>query len=400
LTSRNAPSNNGAKAMQAQKTVSLKKIASYDYPAVKQALDEIIIRLSGGWQALVPTGARVLIKPNFLRPAPAEDVVSPNPAVVRAVVEGCLAAGAGKIIIGDSPGFGTAGKVAQACGVMQVARDFNIEVVDFNQSVTIDAPARFTHRHFEVAREAAEADVIINLPKFKTHAMMGLTLAVKNLYGVIVGRQKARWHYQSGQSHQHFARFLLELAYTLKPAISILDAVIGMEGNGPGRGTARRLGYLAASRDMISLDAVATHLAGFPVQQMYILPEAQRLGFETNPENITCIGDALAGLHINDLIPAKPMAVEGPTFLRPLSWIANKFVTTRPRVEEDKCCRCGICLEACPAHCMLLPDKGPVLIDTKDCIRCFCCQELCPEGAIHAHDAFGVHLLRRWGLEG
>jgi len=386
--------------MQAEKKVFIKKTPDYDYSGIKESLDEMIAGLAGGWQAIVPAGARVLIKPNFLKPAPAEAAVSPHPAVMRAVVEGCLAAGAGKIIIGDSPGFGTAGKVAHACGIMQVAREFNIEVVDFSESVTIETPPGFMHRRFEVAREAVAADVIINLPKFKTHAMMGLTLAVKNLYGVIVGRQKARWHYQSGRSHQHFARFLLELAYTLKPAISILDAVVGMQGNGPSSGDPRSLGYLAASRDMVSLDTVATHLAGFPVKQMYVLPEAQRIGFETNPEKIPCIGDTPTDLHINDLIPARPMPVEGPAFLRSISWLANRFVTTRPRVNADLCCRCGVCLEACPATCMTLPDKSPVAIDTKACIRCFCCQELCPEGAIRAHDAFGVHLLRRLGLEG
>ena len=179
-----------------------------------------------------------------------------------------------------------------------------------------------------------------------------------------------------------------------------VDRRIAPEGNGPGRGTARQLGYLAASRDMVSLDAVATHLAGFPVQQMCVLPEARSMGFEINPGEIACIGDEPTGLHINDLIPAKPMAVEGPAFLRPISWIANQFVTTRPRVDAALCKRCGICLEACPAQCMTLPDSGPVKIDTRECIRCFCCQELCPEGALHAHDAFGVHLLRRFGLEG
>jgi uncharacterized protein (DUF362 family)/NAD-dependent dihydropyrimidine dehydrogenase PreA subunit len=386
--------------MQAGKIVSIKKTPDYDFTGIKQTLDEVISGLPGGWQAIVPAGACVLIKPNFLKPAPAEAAVSPHPVVMRAVVEACLAAGAGKIVIGDSPGFGTAGKVAEACGIMQVARDYGIEVVDFSESVTIEAPPGFIHRRFEVAREAAEADVIINLPKFKTHAMMVLTLAVKNLYGVIVGRQKARWHFQSGREYHHFARFLLELAYTLKPAVSILDAVVGMQGNGPSSGEPRLLGYLAASRDMVSLDAVAAHLAGFSPQQVYTLAEAQRMNFAVDYQKIDCIGDPLDGLRINDLVPASQMAVEGPPFLRPLSWLLNRFVTTRPKVETGLCRRCGVCLEACPAQCMTLPGKGPVKIDTQACIRCFCCQELCPEGALHAHDAFGVHVLRRLGLEG
>ncbi len=386
--------------MQPDEAVYIKNVPDYDYPRVKQALDGMIGAMPGGWQAIVPGGARVLIKPNFLKPAPAQAAVSPHPAVMRAVIEGCIAAGAGHIVIGDSPGYGSAGRVAEACGVLQVAREFGIEVVNFSQSVTIEAPPGFIHRRFEVAREAAEADVIINVPKFKTHAMMVLTLAVKNLYGVIVGRQKARWHFQSGRDYRHFARFLLELACTLKPAVSILDAVVGMEGNGPSSGTPRRLGYLAASKNMVSLDAVAAHLAGFSPQQVYTLIEAGRMGFTVAAHELACIGDPLDGLRIRDLKPAGQMSVEGPAFLRPVSWLVNRFVTTRPRVDAALCRRCGICLEACPAQCMILADKGPVAINTKACIRCFCCQELCPEGAVHAHDAFGVHLLRRLGLEG
>jgi uncharacterized protein (DUF362 family)/NAD-dependent dihydropyrimidine dehydrogenase PreA subunit len=386
--------------MQTDKTVHVKNVSDYDYPRVKQALDDMIGAMPGGWQAIVPTGARVLIKPNFLKPAPAEAAVSPHPAVMRAVIEGCIAAGAGHISIGDSPGYGTAGRVAEACGVMQVAREFGIEVLNFSESVTVEAPAGFIHRRFEIAREVAEADVIINVLKFKTHAMMVLTLAVKNLYGVIVGRQKARRHFQSGRDYQHFARFLLELAYTLKPAVSILDAVVGMEGNGPSSGTPRPLGYLAASKDMVCLDAVAAHLAGLSAQQVYTLTEARRMGLSVDVEEITCIGDPLDGLRTHDLKLAGQMSVEGPAFLRPVSWLVNRFVTTKPKVDAALCCRCGICLDACPARCMTLADKGPVAINTKACIRCFCCQELCPEGAIHAHDAIGVHLLRRLGLEG
>jgi len=386
--------------MQIDKTVHVTNVPDYDYPRVKQALNAMLGAMPGGWQAIVPRGARVLIKPNFLKPAPAQAAVSPHPAVMRAVIEGCMAAGAGHIVIGDSPGYGTAPRVAEACGVMQIAREFGIEVINFSQSVTIDAPSGYIHRRFEVAREAAEADVIINLPKLKTHAMMVLTLAVKNLYGVIVGRQKARRHFQSGRDYHHFARFLLELAYTLKPAVSILDAVVGMEGNGPSSGTPRPLGYLAASRDMVCLDAVAAYLAGVPAQKVYTLAEARRMGFTVDMEEITCLGDPLDGLRISDLKLAGQMSVEGPAFLRPLAWLVNRFVTTQPRVDAALCRRCCICLEACPAQCMTLADKGPVAINTKACIRCFCCQELCPEGAICAHDAFGVHMLRRLGLEG
>jgi len=386
--------------MMQPKAVSLYHCADYTCPEVKAAVAKIGTDLRGGWSRIIRPGATVLIKPNLLKPALPEQAVSPHPAVVRAVAELCLEAGAGRIMIGDSPGIGSARKVAERCGLLAVARDLGIEVIEFAESVEIAAPQGFVHRSFRVARPVAEADIIVNLPKFKTHAMMVLTLAVKNLYGALVGKQKARWHFQSGRNYDHFARLLLELAYTIKPAISILDAVVGMQGNGPGNGSPRHLGFLAGSEDMLCLDRIATEISGIDPARIYTLQVAKSLGCDIELSHIPLAGDPLSMFKIADLEPAGPMSVEGPRMLRPLAWPLRRFMTTRPTLDRKACKGCGLCVQACPALSISQAEPHrPVSINQATCIRCFCCQELCPEGAIKAQDAVGVRILKALGWE-
>jgi uncharacterized protein (DUF362 family)/Pyruvate/2-oxoacid:ferredoxin oxidoreductase delta subunit len=362
---------------------------------VKEAVVKLGENSTGGWASILPRGSKVLIKPNLLTPAMAEQCVSPHPAVVRALIELCRDAGAASITIGDSPGFGTAQKVAAKCGILDVARELGVEVINFADSITVPAPAGFHNRSFSIARDIVEADVVINLAKFKTHAMMVITLSVKNMFGAFVGKHKAQWHLQSGRSHDHFARMLVELAYTVKPAISVLDAVIGMEGNGPGSGKPRKLGFLAASRDMVSLDRVACAIAGVAPDKVYIFKAARNLGLAVDLEGIRLSGDSIKPLSITDLKPASMMHVEGPAYFRPFAGLLRRSLTTRPAVDASRCKGCAICRKACPAAAITQPAPGAcVRIDDGSCIRCYCCQELCPEGAIAPRDAWALRLIK------
>jgi uncharacterized protein (DUF362 family)/Pyruvate/2-oxoacid:ferredoxin oxidoreductase delta subunit len=381
---------------QQERTVTVRRCASYDAALVKEAVIRLGEDTAGSWANSIPHGAKVLLKPNLLTPATAEQCVSPHPAVVRALVELCRDAGAASITIGDSPGFGTAQKVAAKCGILEVARELGVAVVDFVDSVRVPAPAGFHNRSFSIARDIVEADVVINLAKFKTHAMMVMTLAVKNMFGSFAGKQKAQWHLQSGRSQEHFARMLVELAYTVRPAISVLDAVIGMEGNGPNSGSPRKLGFLAASRDMVSLDRVACAIAGVAPDTVYIFKAARDLGLAVDLEGIRLLGDPIEPLKITDLKPAALIHVEGPAYFRPFAGLLRRWLTAWPAVDASRCKGCGLCREACPAHAITQPAPGAcVHIDDESCIRCYCCQELCPEGAIAPRDAWLLRMLKK-----
>ena len=379
-----------------ERSVSVRHCSRYDASLVRDAVRKLGHDIAGGWANIITPGSRVLIKPNLLTAATAEQCVSTHPEVVRAVIEECRAAGAGSITLGDSPGMGTAQKVAGKCGILAVASELGVELINFEDSVTLAAPDFFQNRSFRIARAVAEADLVVNLAKFKTHAMMVMTLSVKNMFGAFVGRQKAQWHLQSGRKQEHFARMLVELAYLIRPAVSVIDAVIGMEGNGPNSGSPRALGFLAASRDMLSLDRVACDIGGVSPEKVYIFKAAEGLGLACDMEGIRLAGDPLDPLKIKDLKPAALMHVEGPAFFRPVAGLLRSLLTTRPEVDPARCRGCGVCLEACPAEAISRkkPDSAVGISDAA-CIRCYCCQELCPEGAIAARDAWGLRMIKK-----
>ncbi len=382
------------------KPVYLHKCSEYDYPAIKKAVVNIGDELVGGWNTFIPDGAKVLLKPNLLMSSEPAKAITTHPFIVKAVAEVCKDAGASKVTIGDSPALGSTRKVAEKTGVLSATEEASAEIGDFTESVKVSTAKDFMHRNFTIAKEVTDADIIINLPKFKTHALMVLTLSIKNNYGLFVGKQKMRWHLQSGRDYDYFARLLVELAYTVKPSLSIIDAIVGMEGNGPSNGTPRNLGFIAASEDMVSLDSVCTEIAGVKPDKNYCLKVAKEMGFETELKDIPLKGDPIEKFKVDDFKMASTMAIDGPLIIRPFVWMLRPLCTIKPHVNKGLCKGCGICMRSCPPQSISLSEKkGVVSIDHSKCIRCFCCQELCPEGAIHAKDSIGVKIMKALGLE-
>ena len=208
----------------------------------------------GGMGAFVRPGERVLLKPNMLSVKSPEQAVTTHPAVVRVVAELVREAG-GQVLIGDSPGIGGFQRVADKSGIARAAAESGAELVEFND--TVDLPGSGTFRRITLARAYWEADKIINLPKLKTHEMMTMTCAVKNLFGAVVGAEKAGWHLKAGTSREQFARLLLEIYLLKKPALNIVDAIVAMEGNGPGSGDPLQVGALIAGVNPVAVDVVA-----------------------------------------------------------------------------------------------------------------------------------------------
>src|SRR5271169_5492685 len=254
--------------------VSVVRCEDYDSArtilAVKHAVD-----LLGGMGAFVKPRDRVLIKPNLLKARTPDAAVTTHPEIVRAVIRLVHEQG-GKALVGDSPGIGDVKKVAEKAGILDVVNEEGAQLEDLSDAVQVKNNGRF--QHIEVARSAYEADVLINLPKLKTHGMTTLTGAVKNLFGCIPGKRKVQWHFNTGVNHELFMKMLLELYTLLKPGLTIMDAVVGMEGNGPGSGDPRHIGALLAGRDAVSIDAVSAHLLGVKVDKIPLLLAARSQG--------------------------------------------------------------------------------------------------------------------------
>ncbi|ABQ28155.1 DUF362 domain-containing protein [Geotalea uraniireducens] len=369
--------------------VAIERVNVYERDAIKSGIIRLLAPL-GGMGAFVGPGERVLLKPNMLSAKPPEAAVTTHPEVLRAVVELVQEAG-GVALVGDSPGIGGIDRVAERSGMLSVINETGAELTEFAESVEVSGAGTF--KRFALARPYLEADKIINLPKLKTHEMMTMTCAVKNLFGAVVGHAKAGWHLKAGADREMFARMLVELYLLRKPDLTIVDAVIAMEGNGPGSGDPRQVGLLLAGANAVSVDVIAAEIAGIPKKLLYVEQVAARLGIDGADRSTI----STAGLSVDEACVADfrlPHISDVQFGLPP--FLKNRlrhYLTSRPCVMPEKCRLCGICRDACPPHAIEIRD-GKLHFDYHACIRCFCCRELCPDGALDVKDGALSRLIK------
>jgi uncharacterized Fe-S center protein len=249
----------------------------------------------------------------------------------------------------------------------------------------VDVKGR-SFKHLRLARTAVEAGGLVNLAKFKTHGQMGLTLAVKNLFGCVPGFAKPTWHLKAGDDRDAFARLLVDVAASLPARLHVLDAVVAMEGNGPGAGTPRPLNALLASVDPVALDRVACEFVGFPPAALGLFRAARDLGFgETERNRIEVLGDDVRSLAVTNFRPASTVGILATIPLpHSVSSHLRTALTPSPALFANRCRACGRCATVCAAKAIRFDDRGRPLIRRDSCVRCLCCQEICPEGAIKA----------------
>lgn len=357
--------------------IQLIRCEKYDYDLVKVAIIRLLEPL-GGIKAFVRPGETVLLKPNMLSVKSPDQAVTTHPTVVRAVAELVRDTGA-RVLIGDSPGIGSFQKVAERSGIARAAAESGAELVEFNSTAELTGTGVF--KRITLARAYWEADKIINLPKLKTHEMMTLTCAVKNLFGAVVGTEKAGWHLKAGTSREQFARLLLEICLMKKPALNIVDAIVAMEGNGPGNGDPLQVGALIAGANPVAVDLVAGRLAGIPAELLHVEREAERMGLPgCTMADVEIGGDGL------ESFPLKPFRLPGgldvqfglPAFLKNS---LKRYLTARPEADRSRCVLCGICRDACPPVAIEIKNSA-LTVDQERCIRCWCCRELCPHDAM------------------
>jgi uncharacterized protein (DUF362 family)/ferredoxin len=370
--------------------VVLQSVSDYRPENIEVAVAKILEPL-GGMAAFVSPGQKVLVKPNMLAGKSPEKAVTTHPEIVRTVI--CLAQRAGGIVsVGDSPGVGSPRQVAARCGILEVIEETGAAFAPFTDSIRV-RPAGSTFHELEIARDILDADVVINLPKLKTHQMMGLTCSVKNLFGAVVGMRKPRLHLQAGSDKAIFALMLLELSEHIRPALTIVDAVTAMEGNGPGSGDPVHVGALLAGSEPLAVDAVAIRLLGLRPGKVW----TQRIALENGRngarfEEVELLGDDPDRLRPTSFRPAKDTDIHFglPSFVRePLKRSLSAF----PAPDMERCELCGLCIEHCPPHVMSV-ERKKLEIDYSRCIGCFCCQELCPRGALLTRQGLLLRLSR------
>lgn len=261
-------------------SVSLLKATTYDVALLEQQLRTLLLPL-GGMEAYVKPGQRVLLKPNLLTAARPTKECTTRPEVVYCVAKLVQEVG-GKPFLGDSPAFGSAHGVAKANGLLQWAQKIDLPIVELHgKRYNLEPPKEDRDLNFDhllLSKEAMEADVVINLPKVKSHVQLTLTLGVKNLFGCVPGKMKAWWHMEAGKDRQRFAQMLVETAQAIDPDLTILDGIIGHEGNGPSGGEPRRLGVLGASPDVYALDRAMLDVLQLDPAQIPTVAASQRLG--------------------------------------------------------------------------------------------------------------------------
>ncbi|MGF1566669.1 MAG: DUF362 domain-containing protein [Nodosilinea sp.] len=263
--------------------VSLIRARSYHLPDLRLKLHEVLEPL-GGMATFVKPGDRVLLKPNLLTGARPTKACTTRPEVIYSVTQMVREAG-GQPFLGDSPAFGSAHGVAKANGLLPLAAELNLPIVELHgQRYPTDNP---DFDHLRLSKEAMAADVIINLPKAKSHVQLTLTLGVKNLFGCVPGKMKAWWHMEAGKDVQRFGTMLVETARLLNPALTIIDGIIGHEGNGPSNGEPRELGVLGASPNVFALDRAMVEVLRVDPITVPTVAQSMRLGLCPAWEEIT-----------------------------------------------------------------------------------------------------------------
>lgn len=371
-----------------------------DYTQVQQQTDALI-HLAGGLANFIQPGENIVLKPNLLMAASPEKHATTHPTVVSAVATRVRQFGA-RPVLAESPGSGyphnkhTFARTYDKCGMSEAVHIAGIEAnVDEGWQV-ISYPEGHFIKRFEVINPVLKADGVINLCKLKTHGFMSMTGAVKNCFGVIPGLAKPGYHAKL-QKKELFARMLLDLCNFVAPRLSIMDAVVAMEGEGPSAGTPRQVGLLLASANPLALDVIASEIMGLNRRDNPILLEAEKLGMTPNRlEDVELIGLDKIDLRITGFkLPSTIMRKSGSSrLLAKLSPAIKSSLTLRPHIIPDNCTACGTCRDACPMHVITIENKVAV-IDDKGCIRCYCCHEMCQHEAIDLQGGFVYRILNR-----
>jgi len=309
----------------------------------------------------------ILIKPNILSDVPPELCVSTHPIVVKALIIILKEMGAKKLYVGDSPAIHPPKFKAKQSQIFQICKDEDVEWLNFHEKTT-KKKVPIINRNIALVKKLDKVDFCISVAKFKTHELMYTTGAIKNMFGLVPGLNKSKQHVYS-PTRKSFAKFICGLFKISKTEYSIMDAIMGMEGAGPGNGDPRKVGLLIASDDALALDISQAIIMGYNPLDIPIIKCAIKKKL-TKTHKISDIN--YTNLAANDLI------------IKDYKIISNKKLKEKRNVPiflEEPCIKCKKCIDICPANALSIKNKK-IIINEKKCIKCYCCHEVCPANAI------------------
>lgn len=375
--------------------VSVVPCANYEPDTARSALNAALAPLGGlNW---VQSGMRVVIKANLVSMLRPDSAATTHPALLTALAEALITRGA-SVVIGDSPGglYNAAyvNAVYAATGMRAVTECGARLNQDFSH-IAADNPRGRVLKKLEYTAYLDNADAIINFCKLKTHGMLGMSACVKNMFGAIPGAFKPEYHYLY-PAHADFANMLVDINERFPQRLCLVDAVVGMEGNGPTMGKPRQIGALIASDSPYACDRVCARLIGLEPDALETVRAAKERGLDGE---FTLEGDADA-LCVNDFDLVR--ARKDTSFDREMKGLPGKLIggfmrgalCSVPKVRKRACVACKKCEGICPARAITMRGRKP-RIDRKQCIRCFCCQEFCPVGAMRVKRPAIAKLLNR-----
>lgn len=372
-------------------TVSLAPCSDYAPDRVMEATERALAPF-GGVQGIVSPGARVLVKINLLSDTPPEKAAVTHPAVTRALVLLLKRAGA-EVVVGELSGPAEKGVTERAfrvSGTLDVCRDAGAETAPFYQRGfrAVQCPDNRHLRELHLPVDVLEADLVIGIAKLKTHVQALFSGTVKNYFGCLPLKHRQAAHRLA--RFRPFCESLVDVYNAVRPAFTLLDGIVGMEGRGPNGGNPRHLGVILAARDHVACDAVAMRLVGLDPKGYPVLAHARSRGLgEDRPDRILVAGGEPDRFRTRFEPPPRFLQNPPEVLARAVSWMQAR----KPRIDPDRCQACGFCARSCPAGAIVLTPKA--WIRRNACIECLCCMEMCPHDAVFEDAPWAARALKK-----
>ena len=359
-------------------TVSLSPCADYHPQRVRDATERALAPF-GGIHGIVSPGARVLVKINLLSDTPPEKAAVTHPSVTGALISLLKRAGA-EVIVGELSGpaeKGVTERAFQVSGTLDACREEGVEAAPFYRRgfrpVTCPDNRHLKDLHLPV--DVLEADLVFGVAKLKTHVQALFSGTVKNYFGCLPLKHRQAAH-RLGR-YRPFCESLVDIYNAVRPAFTLLDGIVGMEGRGPNGGNPRPLGLILAAKDHVACDAVAMRLVGLDPRGYPVLEHARARGLgENRYDHIRVVGGDPDRFRTRFEPPPRFLLNPPPLLARAVTWMQAR----KPRIDTDRCQACGFCAKSCPVGAIAMTPKA--WIRERDCIECLCCMEMCPHDAV------------------